>query len=93
MNNGEVLISGSHDGTVKLWKAKQGRCVYTMSHAHTDWITCSSAASNTAVKFATGSNDNIVVLWKLDGSRIFPIRKFRNPKAPNMMNCTEIFML
>lgn len=76
LKEGDRLISGSHDGSVMLWNTNQGKCMYTSSNTHTDWVTCSAASSQNASSFVTGSNDNLVILWKLETSRILPISKF-----------------
>ena len=75
LKEGEKLISGSHDGSVKLWRPKQGKCLFTASNVHQDWVTCSAVANQSSQFFVTGSNDNLVVLWKVETSRIFPISK------------------
>ncbi|KAL5255924.1 hypothetical protein ACHWQZ_G011221 [Mnemiopsis leidyi] len=87
LKEGEKLISGSHDGSVKLWN-KHGKCLFTASNAHRDWVTCSSTADSSSQFFVTGSNDNLVVLWKLETSRIFPINKLLGHNSP--VTCVSV---
>ena len=63
------LISGSHDGSVKLWRVNDGKCLFTATNCHTDWVT-SSAACTSNSQFVTGSNDNTVILWELKPNAI-----------------------
>lgn len=87
LKEGDRLISGSHDGSVKLWN-KAGTCVFTASNAHRDWVTCSAAAGGSAQVFVTGSNDNLVILWKLENSRIYHTHKFLGHTSP--VTCVSV---
>jgi WD40 repeat protein len=55
------LASGSWDKTVKLWDAKTGAVVQTLT-GHTDFVT-SVAFSPDGTRLASGSHDNTVKLW------------------------------
>jgi WD40 repeat protein len=59
--NGEILISGSEDKTIKLWNAKTGECLQTLQ-GHANWIK-SIAFSPDGRLFASGSFDQTVKLW------------------------------
>jgi len=93
LKDGHRLISGSHDGSVKLWDSTVGGCLFTSDNAHTDWVTCSAKAGDMDTKFVTGSNDNLVILWKLDNKKIFVISKFSFVSIPLLSTFSVEFCL
>ena len=54
-----VLMTGSWDGTVKIWNADTGQCVNTL-RGHTRGVRCIQFDS---VKLITGSMDNTLKIW------------------------------
>jgi WD40 repeat protein len=67
--DGQTLASGSHDGTVRLWNAKDGESLGILGE-HTD-IVSSVAFSPDGKLLASGSHDQTVSLWNVkDGTRL-----------------------
>ncbi|MEH2311483.1 MAG: hypothetical protein V7K35_08790 [Nostoc sp.] len=65
--DGEKLVSGSEDGTVKLWN-RNGKEIKTFK-AHDQKIT-SISFSPDSQKFVSGSEDKTIKLWSLNGKEI-----------------------
>ncbi len=59
--NGETLVSGSYDNTVKLWNLKTGKLIKTLE-GHKEAVT-SVAITPDGQILASGSNDNTVKVW------------------------------
>jgi WD40 repeat protein len=58
----ERIISGSHDGDLKVWNLKTGICDITY-HGHSDWIICIATLPNGRI--VTGSRDYTLKIWNL----------------------------
>ena len=61
--DGETLVSGSYDNTVKLWDLKTGKLLKTLS-GHKEAVT-SVAITPDGQILASGSSDNTVKIWNL----------------------------
>nr|WP_322714984.1 hypothetical protein [Nostoc sp. ChiSLP03a]MDZ8216270.1 hypothetical protein [Nostoc sp. ChiSLP03a] len=71
--NGQTLVSGSGDKTIKIWdlKTKEKICIRT----HNFNYPTSLAISPDGQTFVSGSGNNIIQVWKLDTSReIFTLK-------------------
>jgi predicted NACHT family NTPase len=65
--NGQFLVSGSDDKTIKLWEVASGREARTLS-GHTDWV--NSVAFNPNGQFLiSGSDDKTIKLWEVASGR------------------------
>jgi WD40 repeat protein len=63
--DGETLVSGSWDKTVKLWKVSTGQEICTLSE-HLDSV-CAVTISFTGQVIASSSKDKTVKLWQRMG--------------------------
>ncbi|MDF5719568.1 MAG: AAA-like domain-containing protein [Rhizonema sp. PD37] len=68
---GNILASGSADGTVKMWKLDGTRLKTLIGHRAPVWGISFSPDGKT---IATASVDNQVKLWKLDGTELATLR-------------------
>src|SRR5260370_32393650 len=58
---GSLVVSGSHDKTVKVWDAGTGKDLLTLQ-GHTDWVS-SVAVSGDGRRIVSGSHDKTVKVW------------------------------
>lgn len=63
--DGKLLISGSHDNTVKVWDAETGKSFKTF-RGHDSWVR-SVAFSNDGKWVLSGSHDNNARVWSIEG--------------------------
>ncbi len=57
----QTIVSGSHDGTVRLWNAQTGTDIRVLK-GHTGGV-CSVVISGDSQKIVSGSRDKTVRLW------------------------------
>lgn len=62
--DGQVLVSGSFDKTIKLWRLATGELMQTLSK-HTKGVLC-LAISPDGKTLASGSFDETIMLWRLE---------------------------
>lgn len=68
----KLLISGSHDSTIRLWSISEGYCLFTYkAHQAAVWDIKFFAFSNF---FASGSADSLAKMWTV--SKFEPVRIF-----------------
>ncbi|OLL26672.1 Ribosome assembly protein 4 [Neolecta irregularis DAH-3] len=60
-NGSERLVTGSGDGTARIWDCLTQTPLYTLK-GHTNWVLCASWSPDGNI-VATGSMDNTVRLW------------------------------
>ena len=60
--DGKLIVSGSHDGTVRVWNAVSGECVLGPLEGHTGWVT-SVSFSGDGKLIVSGSDDGTVRVW------------------------------
>ena len=68
-SDGTLLISGSHDKTVKLWDIQTGGVVRTFS-GHTDLVQCVSISVD-CTKIVSGSHDQMICLWEVQTGKCY----------------------
>ena len=78
--NGKTIVSGSDDGTIKLWKL-DGIEIFTVKHSN--WIMRNLAEKNYGVRsvafspdgktIVSGSEDQTIKLWNLEGKQLLYI--------------------
>ena len=73
--NGEQVVSGSDDKTVRLWDTKKGECITTLK-GHTSYVT-SVAFSPSGEQVVSGSRDGTVRLWDTKKGECITTRPFR----------------
>ena len=61
---GDVLVSGSFDGTIKVWDLATGQCERTLK-GHTSAVYALAACAGG--KMASGSGDNTIKIWSAHG--------------------------
>jgi len=59
--NGKLVVSGSHDHTVRVWDAATGSSLYTLE-GHSDWVNAVAFSADGKL-VASGSDDSTVRLW------------------------------
>ncbi|MBW4641412.1 MAG: caspase family protein [Goleter apudmare HA4340-LM2] len=69
-SDGQTLVSGSADKTIKIWSLKTGTHLYTLE-GHTDIVSC-VAISPDGQTLVSGSADKTIKIWNLN------TRKHRN---------------
>ncbi|KAF5345603.1 hypothetical protein D9757_014774 [Collybiopsis confluens] len=62
--NGQQVVSGSEDKTVRIWNVQTGQQIGDPLHGHTDWVT-SVAFSPNGKQVVSGSHDKTVRIWNV----------------------------
>ncbi|KAF5366328.1 hypothetical protein D9757_012932 [Collybiopsis confluens] len=62
--NGDQVVSGSNDNTVRIWNVQTGQQIGDPLHGHTDWVT-SVAFSPDGQQVVSGSYDETVRIWNV----------------------------
>ena len=60
--DGNHIVSGSRDNTIRVWNATTGQCVAGPLKGHTDWVTC-VAYSPDGNKIVSGFGDKTIRVW------------------------------
>ena len=63
--NGQHIVSGSRDCTIRIWDAKTGNAVVRPLEGHTDWVN-SVAYSPNGRYIASGSTDCTIRIWNAE---------------------------
>ena len=67
--DGRLLVSGSHDKTVKLWDVQTGGVARTF-YGHTDWVR-SISVSVDCTRIASGADDHNICLWDIQTGKCY----------------------
>jgi len=67
----ETLISGSDDGTIRIWDLSRGKHIKTLK-IHTRRITSLAIANNSRV-LASGSDDETICIWDIESGKLLDI--------------------
>ena len=78
--NDDILVSGSLDKTIKIWKNYQ--VVYTLN-GHSDFVWTLVGLSNDLL--ASGSNDNTIKIWNITNGKL--IKTFN---SKNQIMCLNV---
>src|ERR1035438_2645439 len=76
--DGERIVTGSWDGTAKVWEAASGRELFALE-GHTDHIN-SGAFSPDGQRIVTGSDDRTAVVWEASSGKA--MLTFKEHTAP-----------
>ncbi|KAK6987700.1 WD40 repeat-like protein [Favolaschia claudopus] len=60
--NGEWIVSGSRDNTLRIWEASSGAPIGEPLHGHTDWVRCVAFSPN-GQHILSGSADRTLRIW------------------------------
>lgn len=67
------IISGSWDGTAKIWDLEAGICLHTLSGQHTNYVSTVTVSPDGSL-CATGGKDGLACLWDVNsGDSLFQI--------------------
>eukprot|EP00277_Geminigera_cryophila_P001061 CAMPEP_0179417724 /NCGR_PEP_ID=MMETSP0799-20121207/7529_1 /TAXON_ID=46947 /ORGANISM="Geminigera cryophila, Strain CCMP2564" /LENGTH=290 /DNA_ID=CAMNT_0021190771 /DNA_START=395 /DNA_END=1262 /DNA_ORIENTATION=+ len=75
------LVSGSVDGTIRLWSVQRPMCEAVLE-GHTDWVRCLNARGSTVV---SGSDDRTIRFWDLESCTCVKVLKTHS------VNCLQLF--
>ncbi len=63
-----VIVSGSHDNTIKIWDTADGSLLHTLKgHTNSIW---SIAISPDGLRIVSGSNDKTIRIWNADNGSL-----------------------
>ena len=68
-NDGKHFVSGSVDGSIKIWDGVSNRCIGTFIKAHDGAPICSVTFSRNGKYVLSSGRDSLVKLWELSTSR------------------------
>ncbi|CEF72078.1 hypothetical protein FGSG_00205 [Fusarium graminearum PH-1] len=94
------LVSGSKDGTVKLWDAESGTCIHTCTHQGDegrDTPTYHTTFSNDGKSFVSASKDGNVAIWDLSTGNLISRQRAHKVETWTMAmssdGCTFAYLL
>ena len=92
-SNGEHVVSGSSDKTIKVWNVATGRLEQTLN-GHTNWV-LSVAFNNDGTKVVSGSSDNTIKVWnvatgEMEGTVFTYDGNAWKPRVNSRMTCVAV---
>ena len=66
---GNLIVSGSTDRTLKVWNADTGQCIHTL-YGHTSTVRCMDIHGKVAV---SGSRDATLRVWDIESGECLHI--------------------
>ena len=62
-----MIVSGGHDGTVRLWDMESGETVAEPQRGHDDWVNALAVGERSGLAvIVSGGSDGMVRLWDLE---------------------------
>ncbi|HIK27403.1 MAG: WD40 repeat domain-containing serine/threonine-protein kinase [Oscillatoriaceae bacterium SKW80] len=66
--DGQTIVSGSRDYTIKVWHLVSGKCIHTFK-GHLGWVHSVALAPDSQV-IVSGSDDNTIKIWSLNSGQL-----------------------
>lgn len=66
INHRNELVSGSCDGTIKIWNLETGECVETLCEKEDDSIITSVCMITKDNRLCSAHNNNLIKIWNID---------------------------
>jgi WD40 repeat protein len=87
--DGQLLVSGSDDQTVRLWNLQTGECLH-VKHGHVSWVRSVIFSADGQIVFS-GSDDRTIKLWDVATGRcIKTVRGDRLYEGMNIQGATGL---
>jgi WD40 repeat protein len=67
--SGRSLVTGSVDGTLRIWSVADGKCLRILGERSTDKIWC-CAVDPTGTMVVAGGSDQVLRVWRLDNGSV-----------------------
>ena len=65
--DGNLLISGSHDRTIRIWDVHSGHCLHILK-GHDNWISSLNLIPNSSVVISS-SEDGTIRMWDINQAK------------------------
>ncbi len=77
-SDGKYLVSGSSDGTVRIWDPASGQLLHTMEASEKEILSVCFSADGKYV--ASGGTDNLVKIWNVQsGNKVYEFADYKTP--------------
>ncbi|HBE16802.1 MAG TPA: hypothetical protein DEG17_18530 [Cyanobacteria bacterium UBA11149] len=80
--DGQTIVSGSYDATIKIWSLRTGELQNTLK-GHNNRITCVAISADGQI-IASGSYDQTIKLWSLSTGKFLQSLEYRPDRVRNI---------